>query len=521
MKKLFQIISTIVFILSICLSCGNKSKTSDDNSAKFDTIIHEYPSTAIVIRDAVTDIDGNHYDAVQIGDQVWMAENLRTTRYADGTEIPMENIWSCNSPYRYLLYKINEEDTKKEKKWKKELNDKYLHIYGYLYNWEAVMHGSCGSNKNPSGVTGICPTGWHVPSDEEWYELEKTLDLDGNFWRGCYAGKISGNLEWSESNKAGTPGNYSDPNHNTSGFSALPGGASIPNYEKHCERGNWANFWTATNSNDQYDFLAISVHLRFNEYVTERESQPKQWGLSVRCIQNKKTEENNIIKNAVTDIDGNSYDAVQIGNQVWMKNNLRTTRYADGTDIPLGSTYSYTEPYRYIPGSNQNNEQIVNQYGFLYNWAAVLHGSKPSWENPSNVQGICPKGWHVPSNAEWEELESTLTTANVGEHCDFRGDHAGKMAGGEAGTWEESHTAGAPGNYGNPDRNISGLSILPAGYSSSENNNSFGKEAWFWSSSEDYGDNAYDRRLTYNHAGVVKANRRGTYCGYSVRCVRD
>lgn len=112
-----------------------------------------------------------------------------------------------------------------------------------------------------------------------------------------------------------------------------------------------------------------------------------------------------VIRNAVKDIDGNKYDAVKIGNQVWMASNLRTTRYADGTAIPLGEigTYSFTEPYHYVSGSYGSNEENmvnVSTYGLLYNWKAVMWNWSSSNTNPSGVQGICPTGWHVPSDAE-------------------------------------------------------------------------------------------------------------------------
>ena len=102
----------------------------------------------------------------------------------------------------------------------------------------------------------------------------------------------------------------------------------------------------------------------------------------------------------VTDIDGNVYKTVKLGNQVWMAENLRTTRYADGRKIPLGTTESFDVAYRYYPDDNSAN---VADYGYLYNWPAVMNGSASSSANPSGVQGICPDGWHVPSNAEWTE----------------------------------------------------------------------------------------------------------------------
>lgn len=125
----------------------------------------------------------------------------------------------------------------------------------------------------------------------------------------------------------------------------------------------------------------------------------------------------NIIRNAVKDVDGNNYDAICIGNQVWMSTNLKTTRYSDGTAIPMGEDgdvyhdhendiYYPNEPRRYYPNGNESN---VNDYGYLYNWQAVMNGCNSSTNNPSGIRGVCPQGWHVPSTAEWEELRIHLS----------------------------------------------------------------------------------------------------------------
>ena len=104
-----------------------------------------------------------------------------------------------------------------------------------------------------------------------------------------------------------------------------------------------------------------------------------------------------IVQNAVMDTDGNSYDAVWIGGQLWMRENLRTTHYADGAAIPAGeSGSSDTEPLYYDYSSS---DIPLAERGYLYNWPAVMHGAAPSNTNPSGVQGICPSGWHVPSDA--------------------------------------------------------------------------------------------------------------------------
>jgi hypothetical protein len=105
--------------------------------------------------ETVTDIDGNVYNTVQIGSQLWMSENLKTSRYADGATIPFVN----NSSDWAAL-----NETSKAYCWYDD-NISNKEIYGALYTWGAAMNGAAGSNKVPGEVRGICPTGWHLPSD--------------------------------------------------------------------------------------------------------------------------------------------------------------------------------------------------------------------------------------------------------------------------------------------------------------------------------------------------------------------
>lgn len=223
-----------------------------------------------------------------------------------------------------------------------------------------------------------------------------------------------------------------------------------------------------------------------------------------------------VLHNAVTDIEGNQYDAVQIGNQVWMAENLRTTRYSDSTYIPLGTSISNTTAYRYAPNNDTSN---VDTYGYLYNWYAVMHGANSSSKNPSGVQGICPIGWHVPSDSEWNTMETNLTEVDVTTDG-FRGNHAGQMAGGEQGVWKESNLVGAPGNYSDPNRNISGLSVLPAGYFDGGTEHYYGTSAYIWSSTAYDVNASYYRYLNYGRSFVGR-NYYNKNHGFAVRCVRD
>ena len=221
-----------------------------------------------------------------------------------------------------------------------------------------------------------------------------------------------------------------------------------------------------------------------------------------------------VLPNAVTDIDGNSYDAVQIGNQVWMAENLRTTKYADGTTIPMGNTWSYTEPYRYAPNNKTSN---VASYGYLYNWPAVMHGASSSESNPSGIQGICPDGWHVPSDAEWTELTNYMKTQPA-YMASGNADHLAKALAATWG-WYSSSETDAPGNDPTTN-NATGFSALPAGVYNSGNYLLFGDYADFWSATENNDNGAYKRHLDHCSANVYR-NYGGETNGFSVRCVRD
>ena len=216
----------------------------------------------------------------------------------------------------------------------------------------------------------------------------------------------------------------------------------------------------------------------------------------------------------VSDYDGNTYNTVQIGNQCWMKENLRTTHYANGTSIALGSTTSTTTAYRYYPGNNSSNVVI---YGYLYNWKAVMRNSSSSDANPSGVQGVCPTGWHVPSKVEWDQLRQYVSRQNE------------YLCGGNNSTIIAKAFSATTGWYSSSDNcdvgndlsanNATGFSALPAGEYYS-NYSGFGKGAEIWSATEANSTDPYSFHLWYDTGSVMyaissKAN------GYSVRCVRN
>ena len=215
----------------------------------------------------------------------------------------------------------------------------------------------------------------------------------------------------------------------------------------------------------------------------------------------------------LTDIDGNVYNTVQIGTQCWMKQNLKTTKYADGTYISQGSTTSTTTAYWYYPNNSSSNKAT---YGLLYNWKAVMRNSSSSSADPSGVQGVCPTGWHVPSDAEWTQLINYVSSQSQ-YVCGSDNAQIAKALSGTTG-WSNISTTCAIGNTPSSN-NATGFGALPAGdYTGSYNN--FGNCAYFWNTTEYGGCCAYDYVLAYYNVGVYRSyNYRK--CGQSVRCVKD
>ena len=213
----------------------------------------------------------------------------------------------------------------------------------------------------------------------------------------------------------------------------------------------------------------------------------------------------------VTDIDGNVYNTVSIGNQCWMKENLRTTKYANGTAITYGgSNTSTTVAYYYSLSGNY-------YYGKLYNWKAMMGGASSSAANPSGVQGVCPDGWHVPSDAEWNQLTDYVSSQSQ-YCCSNNTEYIAKALASTSG-WV-THTATCAVGDTPSDNNATGFSALPAGNRHTGYYTSSGYGALFWSATEASDTHAYILALNYTNP-LVWRDSDNKYGGYSVRCVRD
>jgi uncharacterized protein (TIGR02145 family) len=194
----------------------------------------------------ITDIDGNQYNTIAIGNQVWMKENLRTSRFADGTAIPLtiDNKQWCRLTSGGFCWYNNDSIAGNVP-------------YGKLYNWYAVQSGK------------LCPSGWHVPSDFEWTDLAEFLG--GTKVAG---GKLKENsVLWKSPNKNAT---------NDVGFSAIPGGYRN-SIGKFFYRGYFDYWWSST------ELSSISSwywYVYFDTAILYRDKDFKTMGHAVRCIKN-------------------------------------------------------------------------------------------------------------------------------------------------------------------------------------------------------------------------------------------
>ncbi len=535
----------------------------------------------------IADTEGNIYKTVKIGNQLWMAENLESTRYTDGTEIPhvtdnteWGSLAADNTTKAYCFYNNN-----------KSIG------HGALYTYAAAVNG------NPydgSGyIQGICPEGWHVPVEAEWTELENYLIANGYNYDGSTIGnKISKSLAstsgWTISTGEGAVGNNQSTN-NRSDFHGLPGGyrSYYSTTGEFAGAGDGGSWWMAT---DVFDETAMYWNLYYNFKHVLRDYTFKRTGLSVRCLKNDdgspladfkanttevhlgeivnftdkstnsptgwiwnfdncgdtSTEQNpshrftreglhsvTLIasndtgfdvetkkgyititqrKSLVNDIEGNIYRTVEIGNQWWMAENLKTTKFNDGTDIYLvvidNSNWlgSSTPAYGWYDNSK---ETYGEWYGALYNWYTV------------NTGNLCPSGWHVPTDSDWKELESSLGMLPKDlDTLGWRGDYVGSKLAGNAGLWSYEGLESRSLIKFNVHFGSSGFTALPGGsiYPYSESVDFVmrnpGVQGSWWSSTEFDSDDAWHRYLLLTNTQVFRHSRKKEW-GASVRCVQD
>jgi uncharacterized protein (TIGR02145 family) len=201
--------------------------------------------------------DNTEYEWVRIGDQIWMAENLA---YLPSVSPSADR---SNTDPNYYVYGYEGSNVSEAK-----AADNYK-TYGVLYNWSAAMAGSASSTTNPSGVQGACPTGWHLPSDDEWTQL--TDYLGGSSVAG---GKLkeTGTTHWNSPNEGAT---------NETGFTALPGGY-LYGQDYFDGIAQFSLWWSSTE--DESGGGVWYRSLSYSKSNLQIETYDKSMGLYVRCV---------------------------------------------------------------------------------------------------------------------------------------------------------------------------------------------------------------------------------------------
>ncbi|MBS1686362.1 MAG: retroviral-like aspartic protease family protein [Bacteroidetes bacterium] len=198
----------------------------------------------------------------------------------------------------------------------------------------------------------------------------------------------------------------------------------------------------------------------------------------------------------VTDIDGNLYDTVKIGMQYWLKQNLATTHFNDGTPIlQIESAIEWNEIFNSqsaisVYSHCMGEENMAPTYGYLYNWYAT-----------TDYRGICPTGWHIPSDAEFSRLAVILGGDAVA---------GGKLK--SIALWQPPNSNAS---------NSSGFSAIPAGYRFYDGDFvGIGKYASFWTSTQESKNGAWYCDVRYNESSIHHLPY-SVYSGHSIRCIKD
>ncbi|MCD4735679.1 MAG: hypothetical protein K8R53_06515, partial [Bacteroidales bacterium] len=417
--------------------------------------------------------DGQTYETVEIGEQCWMVENINIGTMVSGSGNQNNN----GLIEKYCFNNIEDSCTK----------------YGGLYQWDEMMQYTTDTI-----TQGICPSGWHLPTDSEWKVLEGTVDSqfpvgdpewDNIGLRGYDAGlNLKSTNNWL----------YGGNGTNLYGFQLLPTGYKYaPGL--FIDFGYSSSYWTTLETSASYS-LARSWWC-YEDRIERSSGMLKELGFPVRCM--KETEYP--VWSCGDDIldirDGQIYGTVQIDDQCWMAENLNIGTRIDGVNNQTNN--QIIEKYCF-----DNNTGNCDEYGGLYQWNEMME-----YETIPGVKGICPEGWHLPMDAEWCALEQYVDTTITCNSIGMRGiDGGGKLK--EEGTthWQSPNTGAT---------NSSGFTALPGGNRDIYGNfNGLTSNGIWWSSSES-GSNAWYRSLANDYTQVGRNNNNDKDFGYSIRCLYD
>jgi uncharacterized protein (TIGR02145 family) len=532
-------------------------------SGKYCTIVTDRPNRSKTITfdfEECTDASRNNYAVVNIGTQMWMAENLATTKYNDGTTIYVENDNNSWVNMDYAGMCDNPISTK----------------YGKLYNWYALSNRS-----------NINPRGWEIPSESDWMVFYRYLS--SVFGTSTNMSKsIIMNSDWRKNPDSLFIGNNPELN-NSIGYSALPAG-SRGAYDlsgnltgSYFNNSDYTGWWSSNEQNK-----VESIYMAVNNGKTSLMKGPKSLGLSVRCVrqsyyakisfkaggasdsldsiivfnQTKSTfvkvapkedlylitnptqMEDSLLKAKIlysvgdyliykayssiyctiipdlprynktininffncSDPDGNNYAVIDLGKKYWMAENLRTTKFQNGESIDEINDNNLWAKHLFAAQCNSPYSNSIDRkriYGRLYNWYAV-----------TDKRNVAPKGWHIATDAEWTNLTDTLNlniSINLAKALAINTE------------WNEHTTLGVVGNDIKKN-NSSGFGALPAGWRNGSKGtfSPLGTSAYWWTATnlKTSTNTAWYRYIYYDTSDIQRSDSNKKN-GFSIRCVKD
>ena len=444
--------------------CGN----SESCEQKITVVFPQCP-------DAV-DCEGNVYKGVRIGCDCWTQRNLESTQYSAGGTC----VGDIPCAYEYE-------------------SDRYpdavanVATFGRLYCFEAAIGDS--SDNGYGHIQGICPEGWYLPTPEKYsalYALGASALKSPNYW-------VDGG------------------GSNSTEFTWLPAGrwnGEANRFEGLMSEGY---FWATENTGGNVTAKTILVRYECDETTITETSTGN--GYSVRCIKEKGNSNPTNTSCApadaqpcpgtytVLDHEGNKYNTVQIGNQCWTKENMRCKTSPNGYLTEGGMNTSVLKPYYY----DKNNSSTIpfEEMGLFYNWAGAVDAIFTSDQQVAfaNRRGICPEGWHVPSDDEWTVLENYLKNSD----CYACGDDENQIAKALASDkYWDSDNGNCTVGEDISSNNTTGFSLLP-----------FGHYMWVWSSTSSETNKAYDRSIGKSYSVVNRNSQNKGNNTSVVRCLRD
>ncbi len=388
--------------------------------------------------------------SLKVGNLVWQSSNLNVEVFRNGDSIPRmeDSYWWYDAGERNIPAFCSN--------WS---NDEIASRYGKLYNWHAVIDSR-----------GLCPAGWHVPTDNEWSNFINSIDTLA--FGGDSLNNVGLFMKLEKINRQ-----EKEEDAQAIGFNAVLGGYRTE--EDYIDASIVGYWWTSTPSHSEPEFEAYYRGVELSSPSVFRGETGMYFGFSVRCVEN----------------------VIVTPSQIWQQVNLNVDKFKNGDKIQQAKSKRQwkkaeknQEPaWTYYEG----NRWFDNEYGKLYNWYAA-----------ADERGLCPEGWHVPGKEEFETLLDFTSSINDKES-------GNDISGGKL----KSNVDWDLPNVGATNEIC--MSLLPGGYRYSGDFVGFRSLGYWWTSSKsELNDGAYGLEISSSSA-ASEIRKYDKSNGFSVRCIKD